>query len=121
MKREDVFERLEPPPGGVAKLRERMTARPSSMARARRLVPVAAALAIAAVVLLFWSRRTPPDLVAAARHRAGLEQVALGLAPAPRGSAALTDEERETTALAEVPTSNPTVAFYWVSSMRGTE
>jgi hypothetical protein len=119
MKREDVFERLEPPPGGVAKLRERMTARPSSVAR--RLVPVAAALAIAAIVLLFWSRGTTPDLVAAARHRAGLEQVALGLAPAPGGSAVLTDEERATTALAEVPTSNPTVAFYWVSSTAGTE
>jgi hypothetical protein len=118
MKREDVFERLEPPPGGVAKLRERMAARPSSM---RRLVPVAAALAIAAVVLLFWSRGTTPDLVAAARHRAGLEQVALGLAPAPGGAVALTDEERATTALAEVPTSNPAVAFYWVSSTAWTE
>lgn len=115
MKHEDVFERLEPPPGGFAKLRERMTARPSPLVR--RLVPVAAALAIAAVVLLFWSRRdTTPDLVAAARHRAGLEQVALGLAPARGGSAALTDEERATTALAEVPTSNSAVAFYWVSS-----
>lgn len=116
MKHEDLFEQLEPPPGGMAKLRERMTARPSSMAR--RLVPVAATLAIAAVVLLFLfrSRGTTPDLVAAARHRAGPEQVALGLAPSPGGSAALTDEERATTALAEVPTSNPKVAFYWVSS-----
>ena len=122
MKREDVFERLEPPPGGVAKLRERMTARPSPMVR--RLVPVAAALAIAAVVLLFWSRRTTPDLVAAARHRAGLEQVALGLAPSVGergGPAALTEDERATMALAEVPTSNPTVAFYWVSSTAWTE
>jgi hypothetical protein len=114
MKHEDVFEQLEPPPGGLAKLRERMTTRPSSMAR--RLVPVAAALAIAAVVLLFWSRGKKPDLVAAARQRGGSEQVALGLAPALAGPAALTDEERATTALAKVPTSNPTVAFYWVSS-----
>jgi hypothetical protein len=116
MKREDVFERLEPPPGGVAKLRERMTARPPSMVR--RLVPATAALAVAAAVLLFffWSRGATPDLVAAARHRAGPEQVALGLAPASGRSAVVTDEERATTALAEVPTSNPTVAFYWVSS-----
>ena len=120
MKREDLFEQLEPPPGGVAKLRERMTARPSPLVR--RLVPAAAARAIAAGVLLFWSRREKaPDLVAAARHRAGLEQVALGLAPAPAGSAALTEEERATTALAEVPTSNSKVAFYWVSSTTGTE
>jgi hypothetical protein len=114
MKREDVFERLEPPPGGVAKLRERTSARPSSMAR--RFVPVAAALAIAAVLLLFWSRGRTPDLVAAAHARGGLEEVSLGLAPALDRSAALTGDVRATTALAEVPTSNPAVAFYWVSS-----
>ena len=117
MKREDVFERLEPPPGGMAKLRERMAARPAvSFLRAPRLVPVAAVLAIAAVLMLFWYRGRPPDLVAAARQHGGLEEGALGLAPASRGSAALPDKDRATTALAEVPTSNPTVAFYWVSS-----
>ena len=120
MKREEVFEQLEPPPGGVARLRERMTERPSSTVR--RLVPVAGALAVAAVVLLVWSRReTTPDLVSSARQRAGLEQVALGLAPAPVGSAALTKDERTTTALAEVPSSNRAVAFYWVSSTTGTD
>ncbi|MDB4998819.1 MAG: hypothetical protein JWM74_6251 [Myxococcaceae bacterium] len=115
MKHDDLFEHLEPPHGGLAKLRERMTTeQPSWMAR--RLVPMAATLAIAAVVLLFlWSRRTP-DLVAAARQRGGPEQIALGLAPVMVGSAALTDEERATTALAQVPTSNKAVAFYWVSS-----
>lgn len=118
MKREDLFERLEPPAGGVATLRQRMNARPSSMAR--RLVPLAATLAIAAALLLFvfWSRSRTPDLVAAARQRAGLEQVALGLAPSPGVVAAPTEEERASTALAEVPTSNRTVAFYWVSSQR---
>jgi hypothetical protein len=114
MKHEDVFEHLEPPPGGLARLRERMTPRRASIPR--RLFPVAAALALAALVLLFWSRRTTPDLVAAARDRGGLDQVALGLAPVPSAPAALTDDARATTALAEVPTSNPTVAFYWVSS-----
>ena len=123
MKREDLFERLDPPPGGIAKLRERMNARPSSsFLRVRPLFPLAAALAVAAVVLLVWSRReTTPDLVSAARHRAGLDQVALGLASAPGTSAVLTEEERATTALAEVPTSNRTVAFYWVSSTAGPE
>jgi hypothetical protein len=115
MKRDDLFEKLEPPRGGLATLRERMTTeQPSWMAR--RFVPMAATLAIAAVVLLFfWSRRAP-DLVAAARQRGGPEQIALGLAPPLAESAALTDEERATTALAEVRTSNPKVAFYWVSS-----
>lgn len=122
MKREELFERLEPPPGGVAKLRERMAARPASTFVVRRLVPAAAALAIAAIVLLFWSRREKtPDLLAAARDRAGLEEVALGLAPSPRSSAALSGNERTTAALAEVPSSNGAVAFYWVSSTTWTE
>ena len=119
MKRDDVFERLEPPPGGMAKLRERMTARSSPAVR--RLVPTFAALAIAAVVLLFLfrSRPAPPDLVTAARHQGALEQVALGLAPSSGSPVALTAEERGTTALAEVRTTNPTVAFFWVSSTTG--
>lgn len=121
MKREDLFERLEPPPGGLAELRERMTARPRSMVR--RLAPIAAPIAIAAAVLLFlfWPRSTTPDLVGAARLHAGPEEVALGLAPVSAGSAALTDDQRATTALAEVPSSNPKVAFYWVSSTTWTE
>ncbi len=121
MKREEVFEQLEPPAGGMAKLRERMTARPTvtSIFRARRYVPVAGALAVAAVVLLWWYRGRAPDLVAASRQLGGLDQVALGLAPAPAGSASLTESGRATGALAEVPTSNPEVAFYWVSSTSG--
>ncbi len=112
MKREDLFDTTR-----AACRRSRhaapnaMNARPSSMAR--RLVPLAATLAIAAALLLFvfWSRSRTPDLVAAARQRAGLEQVALGLAPSPGVVAAPTEEERASTALAEVPTSNRTVAF----------
>jgi hypothetical protein len=118
MKREDLFEELEPPPGGLAKLRERMNARPSARIRARvqRFVPATAALAIAAIVFLFfWSRR-PPDLVAAAREHGATEQVALGLAPSLGRSAAVADTARGTTALSEVSTSNPNVAFYWVMS-----
>ena len=123
MKREDVFERLEPPPGGVAKLRERMSVRRWSMpARARRVAPFAAALAVAAVVLLlFWPRGRAPDLLAAAREHGGADEVLLGLAPALARSAALTPDARATTGLAEVPTSNPSVAFYWVSSTAWTD
>jgi hypothetical protein len=114
MKHEDVFEQLEPPRGGLAKLRERMAPRPSWMAR--RLVPMTAALAVAAVVLFLSRRGKAPDLVAAAHHHGGVEEVSLGLAPSPGGPLVPTAGGRATTALAEVPTSNPTVAFYWVSS-----
>lgn len=118
MRREDLFERLEPPPGGLAGLRARMSARPS---RLRRLAPVAGAVALAAAVLLFLSRGQAPDLVAATRARGGPEAIALGLAPLGGGAASITPEERATTALAEVPSSNPRVAFYWVSSMASPE
>lgn len=110
MKREDVFERLEPPPGGLAGLRERIT-RPRET---RRFVPLAGALALAAGLLLVWSSDRTPDLVTAARQRGGPEEIALGLAPA-HGEAAVV-QAQTTSALAQVPTSNPSVAFYWVGS-----
>ena len=110
MKREDVFERIEPPPGGLAGLRERI-AQPRET---RRFVPLAAAFAIAAALLVVWSTDRAPDFLTAARQRRGPEEIALGLAP-PRGEAAAV-QAQSTSALAQVPTSNPSVAFYWVGS-----
>jgi len=66
--------------------------------------------------LFFWPRGHIPDLVAAARQHGAPEQVVLGLAPGLGRTAAPADGVRGTTALAEVRTSNPAVAFYWVSS-----
>lgn len=113
MKREDVFEQLAPPPGGLAGLRERMAERPPAMARARLLVPLAATLAVAAAFSTWWSSNRPPELVAAARRRGGVDQVALGLGPAR--PAAIAGAEG-TSALAEVPSKDAAVSFYWVSS-----
>lgn len=110
MKHKEVFERLEPPPGGLAKLRERIV-QPSER---RHFLPLAGAIAAAAALILVWSSGRAPDLVGAARQRGGLEEVALGLAPSPGPTAAV--QEQRTSALAEVPTSNPSVAFYWVGS-----
>ena len=110
MKREDVFERLEPPPGGLAGLRERIT----QPHKARRFVPLAGSFAMAAALLLVWLSDRTPDLVTAARERGGPEEIALGLAPARGEPAAV--QAQATSALAQVPTSNPSVAFYWVGS-----
>ena len=55
MKREDVFERLEPPPGGLAGLRARITPPRGT----RRFVPLAGAFAIAAALLLFVATAVP--------------------------------------------------------------
>jgi hypothetical protein len=117
MRRDELFERLEPPPGGLASLRARMAAprrrRPS---RARVGAVLAFAVAAAALVLVVASRGRAPDLVAAARQRGGTPEVALGLAPMPAAVVAIDPAERATSALAEVPTTDPNVAFYWVSS-----
>jgi hypothetical protein len=105
MKRDDLFERIDPPPGGLAKLRAKMSA-------PRRRAPRAAALAFAvavAIVLLFVSRRREPDALASARPH-------LGLAPLPSTRVALADEEKSSTVLVQVPTKNPNVSFYWASS-----
>jgi hypothetical protein len=112
MRRDEIFERLEPPPGGLAALRARMDARPR---RAHLLVPLALAVA-AAVVLLVVGRGRTPDLVAAARQRGDAPEIELGLAPRPASPVAVEREDRATTALAEVQTADPRVVFYWVSS-----
>ena len=112
MKREDVFEVFEPPAGGLSALRARLEARPL---RRLRFAPIAA-FAMAAAALYVLSRPDAPDLVKAAGRHADPSAVALGLAPMPEAPVALAREQRGTTALAEVKTSNPDVAFYWASS-----
>ena len=114
MKHEEIFERLDPPPGGLAALRARIEARPRL---ARRLAPLAFAAVLAAIALLFWARRRDPvDPLADARRYGDVGAVALGLAPIPSSAVAVADDARATTALAEVRTANARVSFYWVSS-----
>lgn len=114
MKRDEIFEKLEPPPGGLAALRARIHApRPT---RARRVLVPAFAVAAAALVLVVLSRDRAPDLVSAARQRGDTAEVTLGLAPMPAAAVAIDPEQRATSALAEVHTTNPNVAFFWVSS-----
>ena len=114
MKHDEIFERLNPPPGGLAALRARMDARPRVL---RRVAPFAfAATALALLLFYFIRRESAPDLVLAARLMGEAPEVALGLAPMPAAAAAIPAGDRATTALAEVRTSNPNVAFYWVSS-----
>ena len=111
MKRAELFERIDPPPGGLAALRERLDARSS-----RRFVPLLAIAGAAAVVLFFVLGRPRPDAAARARTHVDTSEVALGLAPMPAERVAIADDARGTTALVAVPTKDPNVAFYWVQS-----
>lgn len=112
MKREEIFERIDPPPGGLAALRERLDARSS-----RRFVPLfaLAGAAVAIVVFLVVGRRHD-DVTARARTHVDTSEVALGLAPMPATPVAIAGDSRETTALVAVPTKDPNVSFYWVQS-----
>ena len=113
MRRDEIFERLDPPPGGLAELRARIAAPPR---RARRRALPVLAVAAAALVFLVVSGDRPPDLVSAARRRADTAEIALGLAPVPAAAVAIDPEQRATAALAEVRTTDPNVVFYWVGS-----
>ena len=115
MKRGRLFEPLTPPPGGLEALRARLDAA-SPARRARALTPLLVAAALAAIALVVVTRRRSVDFVAAGRQIGDASEVALGLTPL-QGSAAVVDPDaKSTTALTEVRTSNPEVAFYWVSS-----
>lgn len=114
MKHDEIFDRLEPPRGGLTTLRARLDERPPFV---RRAAPFAlAAAALAAIVLFVVTRPRPLDPVASARAHAGTSEVALGLAQMPSGALALEERTTATTALAEVRSGNPDVKFYWVSS-----
>ncbi len=115
MRRDEIFERLDPPRGGLAALRARLGAR---RRRARVFVPVgfAAAAVAVVVVLVVFGREGTPDLVAAARLGGDASEIGLGLAPRPAFPVAVGREDRGTTALARVETADPRVVFYWVSS-----
>jgi hypothetical protein len=117
VRRDELFERLAPPPGGLDRLRERPRF-------AGRAWPLLAAAALAAVVLVVVVLGWPPsggaaDLASRARSHVDTSEIALGLAALPPERVAVADEARSTTALAEVPTHDPRVSFYWVASTEG--
>jgi hypothetical protein len=113
MRHDEVFERLEPPPGGLTRLRGRIHTR----SRRRAPLLVVAFAVVAACVALLIVRRRGPDLVTLAHTHPDTSEIGLGLAPMPADPVALTAEQRTTTAMREVHTANSNVSFYWVSSI----
>lgn len=103
MKHDDVFEVLEPPPHGLTRLRARMAAR-----RARRVLWPALVFSLAALlVLLFLPPREPPvDL------RASYAASVFNARGAP-----VTALDGSAVAVERMPSSNPQVVLYRVSSL----
>jgi hypothetical protein len=115
MKHSDIFEKLDPPPGGLAKLRGRLEARARSPWRRGLWVPVVAAVAILVFVRRGGGTR---DVLSAARSFDGASEVGLGLAPLPDAPLTLADESQKTAAITRVPTSDPRVAMYLMGTLR---
>ena len=106
MKRDELFEVLEPPPHGLTRLRARMAAR-----RANRLLRPALALAFAAAVaLLLVPREAPVDLSADLRASLTGSLVGLGSDGAP--VAAL---DGRSLGVERLPSGNPKVVLYRVA------
>jgi len=111
VKRDELFDVLLPRKGGLARLRERLD---EPARRSRWPIVLAVAAAALLVVLFLRAQGDVPDLVAEARARGDVSSIELGLAPFPAASVVLVPST--TTAMVEVATSDPKVAFYWVSS-----
>jgi hypothetical protein len=111
MKREDLFEVLEPDEGGLVRLRQRL----DEPARGRSWTFALGGAAVAvSLVFFFLVRPRAVDLIAAARIHGGVSGIELGITPAPDGPATLVPSP--TTAMLEVKTGDPRVSFYWVAS-----
>jgi hypothetical protein len=105
MKRQQVFEELEPPPFGLERLRARMRD------RRRRVSPLVlvGVMASALVVLLVWPKAPRVDLVALARGSAAGPLV---------GVSSLEDVTAlEKTGVLRMPSQNPDVVLYRVASL----
>ncbi len=100
MKRNEVFEVIEPPPFGLERLRARM----AEQRRAPTKWVLAGALATLLLVLVWWPRTAPVDLVGATR----------GFLSEPAHDVTSLDA---TGAVLELPSSNPEVILARVATL----
>ena len=130
--KEQVFEELDPPPGGLADLRERIAQQEEPRER-RSLRPAlrwtagfGALVAAAAVLLLIIATRSqidnspeaeiPSPLRIGALANSHPALVSHGLAPAPEQPVIIASSQRQAMAALQVPLDRQDVVFYWVSS-----
>jgi hypothetical protein len=104
----DVFERREPPPGGLALLRTRLD-------RRARAVPIGfgVTLSAAAILLVTWwksSRLTPPEQPA----RWAVDHPALAVAPTEPVTVRAAAAPR--VAVQRVKSSREDIVFYWLAT-----
>ncbi len=125
LSKHEVFEELEPPPGGLALLRARIGARQRRSVVSRALLPMSAALAAATVITVWLGLGTRIDRVRVVESQGAPAlvelisehpvNVALGVRPDPVEPVVVPPEARQTCAVARVTTPDDEVIFYWVT------
>jgi len=116
-RRDDLFPVLEPPPGGLALLRERLARRKAS--HAWWWFGGVPALAACAVALVFLVRPDAPNPLSA-RLASDPFAMALGLSPSS-GAVEVAQDARANSAVRQVASGNPDVVIYWFDATREEE
>ena len=111
-----LFERLEPPGGGPARLRDRLR-RERLRARARRAAWGAAALFCLAAAAWIALGPSTTERPAAADDAYRLARIGLGLQPPPAEPLTIRAESRHHTAARRVPLSDERIVFYLVATL----
>lgn len=114
-KGEGMFETLDPPPGGLVGLRERIE-RDGRWRTPRRLVPTVAT-GILLIVLASWSVVAWPEAPDIPTEL-DLVRIQLGQLPAPSEAVVIPDDHRGQVAVRRVPLPTDEVVFYLVGSIQ---
>jgi hypothetical protein len=115
--RDNLFETLDPPPGGLTRLRARLA---SERRRRVRAGFAGAVLAAGGAAALAVGVALGPAQPAAPWPEFSPLRIRLGLAPPPSEPLSLPPEAQSTVALVRVPSSTERVALYWVGSIAET-
>ena len=114
-KGEGMFETLDPPPEGLAGLRERIE-RDGRRRTRGRLVPTVAA-GVLLIVLVSWVVVAPPQAPDIPTEL-DLVRIQLGQLPAPSEAVTIPDDRRGQVAVRRVPLPTDEVVFYLVGSIQ---
>ncbi len=113
-KRNGLFETLDPPPGGLPKLRERIEGDARWRKRGRPALGVSAGLLV--VVLVGWVVSILPEEQDIPTEF-DLVRIHLGQLPAPSEALTISDPHSGQTAVRRVPLETDDVVFYLVDSV----
>lgn len=117
VRRGDLFERLEPPPGGIGRFRARLGEPRRSGATRFAAGLVLAGAAAAAMAIGVLRPRDESEVRGLLFARADPASVLLGFAPPPPDTVVLVEGEQTHAALARVPSDNPEVIVYLAATV----